>query len=159
MVSIASVRAVEILDSRARPTLAVTLTLEGNVAPGKNTTYWLDTGTPEQYIQAQTDLLDGRRGAPVDGVDASAQVDPAAVVVRSVVGPEAVVEAGATVEGSVLLRGALVRRGAVVTDSVVGAAAEVAPGAWVVGGTIVGDGEVVATGTRLDGARVPVPAS
>lgn len=131
----------------------------GSLYACEGATYWLDTGTPEQYIQAQTDLLDGRRGTPLQGIDASAQVDPAAVVVRSVVGPDAAVEAGATVEGSVLLRGARVRGGAVVTDSVVGEAAEVAPGAWVVGGTIVGDGEVVAAGARLDGARVPVPAS
>lgn len=121
--------------------------------------YWLDTGTPEQYIQAQLDLLDGARGTRVDGVDRSAVVSPDAVVVRSVIGPGAVVESGAVVEGSVLLRGARVRSGAVVTDSVLGESAEIAPGASVVGGTVVGDGEVVEGGVRLDGARVPVAAT
>lgn len=132
---------------------------DGTLYACQGSTYWLDTGTPEQYIQAQLDLLDGVRGKGVDGVDRSADVSPGAVVVRSVVGPGAVVESGAVVEGSVLLRGARVRSGAVVTDSVLGESAEIAPGASVVGGTVVGDGEVVEGGVRLDGARVPVAAT
>ena len=132
---------------------------DGTLYACQGSTYWLDTGTPEQYIQAQLDLLDGVRGAKVDGIDRSAEVSPGAVVVRSVVGPGAVVESGAVVEGSVLLRGARVRSGAVVTDSVLGESAEIAPGASVVGGTVVGDGEVVEGGVRLDGARVPVAAT
>jgi mannose-1-phosphate guanylyltransferase len=132
---------------------------DGTLYACEGATYWLDTGTPEQYIQAQVDLLDGVRGVRVDGVHASAKVDPGATVARSVVGAEAVVEEGAFVERSVLLGSARVRAGAVVTDSVVGEGAEVAPGAQVVGGTIVGDGELVAPGARLDGARVPVAAT
>ena len=132
---------------------------EGTLYACEGATYWLDTGTPEQYIQAQLDLLDGTRGKRLDGIDPSAKVSPEAVVVRSVVGPDAVVEAGATVQGSVLLRGARVRSGGVVTDSVLGESAEIASGASVVGGTVVGDGEAVASGVRLEGARVPVAAS
>lgn len=129
---------------------------EGTLYACPGATYWLDTGTPEQYLQAQVDFLDGVRGAPAKGVDPLARVSLTATLVRSVVGPGAVVEAGATVERSVLLRGAHVCAGAVVTDSVLGEGARVAPGASVVGGTVVGDGEVVEGGARLDGARVPV---
>ena len=69
-------------------------------------TYWIDTGTPEEYIQAQLDLIDGLRGEPVRrGRDASAQVDPTAVVRRSVVGPTSSSRPGARVEGAVLLAG------------------------------------------------------
>ena len=118
-------------------------------------TYWLDTGTPEQYLQAQIDLLSGVRGAAVEGVDPSAEIAAGATVVRSVLGPGAVVEAGATVRRSVLLRGAVVRSGCVVEDSVLGEGAELLPGARVVGGTVVGDGEVIESGSSLDGARVP----
>jgi mannose-1-phosphate guanylyltransferase len=132
---------------------------EGTLYACEGASYWLDTGTPEQYIQAQLDLLDGTRGAEVDGVDPTAKVSPDAVVVRSVVGAGAVIESGAVVEGSVLLREARVRSGAVVTDSVIGESAEIAPGAAVVGGTVVGDGEVVEGGVRLDGARVPIAAT
>ena len=95
-------------------------------------TYWIDTGTPETYIQAQLDLTEGLRGEPVPAVAASAQVDPTAVVRRSVVGPDVVVEAGARVEGAVLMAGATVRAGAVVEGSAVGFGAEVAAEAhWV----------------------------
>ena len=121
-------------------------------------TYWLDTGTPEQYLQAQVDLLEGVRGDGVDGVDPSAKVSPDATVVRSVLGAGAVVEAGATVLRSVLLPGAVVRSGCAIVDSVLGQDAEVLPGARVVGGTVVGDGEVIESGSSLDGARVPVAA-
>ena len=49
--------------------------------------YWLDTGRPDQYLQANLDLLDGvRRGPPIDPLDAGAVLDPRAAVVRSVVG-------------------------------------------------------------------------
>jgi mannose-1-phosphate guanylyltransferase len=121
-------------------------------------TYWLDTGTPEQYLQAQIDLLAGVRGGGVEGVDPSAKVSPEATVERSVLGAGSVVEAGATVLRSVLLPGAMVRSGCEVVDSVLGEGAEVLSGARVVGGTVVGDGEVIESGTRLDGARVPVAA-
>lgn len=130
---------------------------EGSLYACEGATYWLDTGTPEQYLQAQVDLLDGVRGAAAEGVDPRATVSPDATVTRSVIGAGARVDAGATVEGSVLLRGARVHTGAVVADSVLGEEAEVLPGASVVGGTVVGDGEVVESGTRLEGARVPVP--
>jgi mannose-1-phosphate guanylyltransferase len=132
---------------------------EGTLFALDGATYWLDTGTPQQYLQAQLDLLDGVRGPAVDGIHAAARVEAPSVVKRSVLGDGAVVEAGATVEGSVLLPGARVHGGAVVTDSVLGEGAEVMAGASVVDGTVVGDGEVVERGTHLEGARVPVSAS
>jgi mannose-1-phosphate guanylyltransferase len=132
---------------------------EGTLYALDGSTYWLDAGTPQQYVQAQLDLIDGVRGEALDGVHAAARVEAPAVVKRSVLGDGVVVEAGATVERSVLLPGARVHGGAVVTDSVLGEGAEVMAGARVVDGTVVGDGEVVKSGTHLEGARVPVPAS
>ena len=117
--------------------------------------YWIDTGTPETYIQAQIDLTEGLRGEPVPAVDATATVDPAATVRRSVVGPGATVEAGAVVEGAILLAGATVRSGAVVDTSVVGYRTEIGAGAHVAGLSVVGDDQVVPTGARLDGVRQP----
>jgi len=118
-------------------------------------TYWIDTGTPQEYIQAQLDLAQGLRGEPVAGIDPTAAVDPAATVVRSIVGPGARVAAGARVEGAVLLAGARVATGAVVDGSIVGHDAEIAEGARVVGRSVVGDGEVVGPGATLDGVRQP----
>jgi mannose-1-phosphate guanylyltransferase len=118
-------------------------------------TYWIDTGTPQTYIQAQLDLTEGLRGEPAEAIAASATVDPAAEVRRSVLGADVVVEAGARVEGAVVLSGAWVAAGAVVEASIVGHGARVGEGARVVGLSAVGDGEVVVPGTVLDGARQP----
>ena len=117
--------------------------------------YWIDTGTPQEYVQAQLDLIDGVRGAPVDGVHPEAEVAGDAAVNRSAVGSGAVVAAGARVEAAVLLPRVRVCAGAVVAGSVVGEGAVVEEGAHVVRGSMVGDGEVVDAGSRLEGARVP----
>jgi mannose-1-phosphate guanylyltransferase len=117
--------------------------------------YWIDTGTPREYVQAQVDLIDGVRGRPVDGVHPDAQVSDDAAVERSAVGPGCVVEAGARVEGAVLLAGARVGAGAVVDGSILGEASQVGEDAHVLGASVIGDGHVVARGARLDGDRVP----
>jgi mannose-1-phosphate guanylyltransferase len=117
--------------------------------------YWIDTGTPCEYVQAQIDLVDGVRGAPVEGIHQSAEVSADASVKRAVVGAGAVIAAGARVEVAVLLAGAGVEADAVVDGSVIGERAVVGAGAHVTGGSVVGDGHVVGRGERLDGVRVP----
>ena len=142
--------------------------------------YWVDAGTPANYLRAQLDLLAGRRGGPpapgarqhepgvwtsgrpvVEGqVRAPALVADAAFVARgslvegSVVGAGARVE-DATIEGSVLLPGAVVHPGAVVEGSIVGAGAVIDVGAVVTGLSVVGDGLKVEANAHLDGSRVP----
>jgi mannose-1-phosphate guanylyltransferase len=133
------------------------LVADGTLFATAGATYWIDTGTPQEYVRAQIDLLDGTAGAPLEGIEPGAQVHPDANVTLSVVGDGAVVEAGATVTRSVLLAGARVAAGAVIEDSVLGEGAVVESDAAVVGFTVVGDGENVGAGSRLDGARVPVP--
>ncbi|MFN6118734.1 MAG: sugar phosphate nucleotidyltransferase [Actinomycetes bacterium] len=117
--------------------------------------YWIDTGRPDLYLQANLDLVQGRRPhlscTPIaDG----ATVEPGAQVVDSVVDDGAHVAAGARVERSVLLRGASVEAGAVVADSVrmgrVGAGADVA-------GLVLGAGATVEPGERLRDVRRPDP--
>jgi mannose-1-phosphate guanylyltransferase len=117
-------------------------------------TYWLDTGTPREYVQAQLDLLDGARGRAVEGVHPEAKISDDAVASRSVIGAGAVVDAGARVSCSVLLPGARVGAGAVVESSVLGEGAEVAPGARVTDYSVIGDSAVVERNARLGGARV-----
>ena len=65
----------------------------------RHNTYWLDVGTPKAYLQAQLDLLDGRRGPAVAGVSAEASVDAGALIERSVVMAGAVVGEGSVVRG------------------------------------------------------------
>ena len=129
----------------------------GTLFAQDDASYWIDTGTPQEYIQAQLDLLDGLRGGDSAraAIHPTASVDPASRVSRSVVGPDATVAPGARVEGSVLLEGARIGSGAVVEGSVVGAGTEIGEGAELVGCTVVGDNQVIGPGERLDGARLP----
>ena len=116
--------------------------------------YWLDLGTPEKYLQAHFDILEGRVGGeryPAPFVVPGAEVDPRAHLGRwvvvgegagvgpdaqvedSVVHPGAVVEAAASVVGSILGPRSRVGAGASVSDSVLAEGARVAPGATVAG--------------------------
>lgn len=156
------------------------LVAEGSLYAVPADSYWLDAGTPETYLQAQIDLLDGSRtidplpdgqaispgvwtrGAPdirgnVFGpslVDDRAVVAEGATVISSVVGVGAVVESGARVEGSVLLAGSRVAEGATVFSSVVGFGAIVSPGCRITGHTLIGDGAVLDPGEHIDGGRL-----
>jgi len=76
--------------------------------------YWLDTGTPAKYLQANLDLIEGKAF-----VGAGAVVAPSARVDGSVIGAGARVGAGAQVVASLVMPGAMVEEGAVVKRSIV----------------------------------------
>jgi mannose-1-phosphate guanylyltransferase len=117
--------------------------------------YWVDAGTPDTYLTAQLDIIDGRRGTTEPAVAKDAVVDPSATVDHSVVMSRATVAAGATVRDSVLLPGASVATGAHVDGSVLGSGAVVGPGAVVTGLSVIGDNIEVPAGSLADGARLP----
>lgn len=119
--------------------------------------YWLDLGTPEKYLQAHRDFLEGKIG---DGSYEAPYVAPGAILAPGarlgrwvVVGVGATVGADASVEDSVLLPAAAVERGAVVRDSIVGSGAAIGAGAEIVG-CVLGEGARVPGGSSLEGARV-----
>jgi len=99
--------------------------------------YWMDVGTPDKYLKANMDAIEGRfkmhSGAAL-AQDAS--IDASATVSSSCVGPGTTIEAEATIEGSVLLSGCHVSRGATVSRSILGEGVNVGPGAKLVGQTI-----------------------
>jgi mannose-1-phosphate guanylyltransferase len=112
--------------------------------------YWLDIGTPERYLQASWDILEGRVATQVAPTGPSVLVDPdASIAAGAVVGPRAVVgpgcrvEAGAELRQSVLLENCSVGEGARVIDSILAPAAAV-PAAAVVEGAVAAEGERVA---------------
>ncbi len=117
--------------------------------------YWIDTGTPAQYLQAQIDLLDGLRGRHAEGISAAARISPQATIERSVVGPDAVVGDRAIVRRSIILPGATIGEGAEVRESIVGAGARVEAGAVLDGFTVLGDATCAEAGERLHGVRRP----
>ncbi len=111
--------------------------------------YWMDIGTPERYLQASWDILEGRvstavtPSAPGLLVAAGAEVSAAAKLgPRAVIGAGCRVGEGATVAGSVLLDGCEVAPGATVTDSILAPGVNVQPGASLAD-AVVGRGETV----------------
>ncbi|MDP8976166.1 MAG: NDP-sugar synthase [Actinomycetota bacterium] len=153
---------------------------EGSLFALASDAYWVDAGTPANYLRAQLDLLSGlRAGAPAPGateaepgvwtmggpvVDGDvvphSLIGDAAFVAKDSVVESSVLSAGARVEGarvvgSVLLPGAVARPGSLVEASIVGAGAVVGDGAEVTGLSVVGEGVKIDAGARLVGARVP----
>lgn len=114
--------------------------------------YWMDIGTPERYLRASWDILEGRvetrvgPTAPGILVAADANVAESATVgPRAVLGPGCRVRSGAEVRESVLLDGCVVGENAHVAGSILSPGVEVAPGA-ILGGAVVGRDERVPAG-------------
>jgi mannose-1-phosphate guanylyltransferase len=120
--------------------------------------YWLDLGTPAQYLQAHFDLIEGKLHGvsyPSPWVADSAVVDIQAHLGRWVaVGPGAVVAAEAQIDDSVLHRGAAVDAEARIVASILGPDSRVGASATLMG-CVLGEGSWVPEGAALDGARVP----
>ncbi len=159
---------------------------EGRLYAVASDVYWIDTGTPAQYLQAQLDLLSGRRPPPpspgarlwpgsseatawvlgdslIEGelsgavlVGPAAYIHPGARVEDSVVGAGTRLARGAEIRGSVLLPGCAVHEDAVVDGSIVGEGAVVGAGSRLSGLTVIGPGVVVEDGERLYGVKLPV---
>ena len=144
--------------------------------------YWMDIGTPERYLQASWDILEGRvktrAGARLDGtgtlveaegVDPGATVAAPALVEREVaaaseaaIGPRAVIARGsqlgegAAVARSVVLPHARIGAGATVTESILAPGVRIGEGARVGPGAVLGENAEVEAGAQLDaGARIP----
>jgi mannose-1-phosphate guanylyltransferase len=95
--------------------------------------YWMDIGTPERYLQASWDILEGRVDTRVEPgakgvfIAAGAEVaEDATVGPRAVVGLGCRISAGASVRESVLLDGCAVGESAQVLRSILAPGAEVA---------------------------------
>ena len=142
--------------------------------------YWLDTGTPSAYLDANFDYVNGRRGPEVapgledrgSGLLAQGTSElHGEILGRSVVFDGCRVAAGARVEHCILGPGSVVESGSVVTDSVLMERCHVAADAKVAGsvmgpGSVVGQradvrpvsvlgaDAVVSSGTLVDGERV-----
>ncbi|HXJ62516.1 MAG TPA: NDP-sugar synthase [Actinomycetota bacterium] len=124
--------------------------------------YWMDLGTPEKYLRAHVDVLQGRiQGidVPAPCVAAGAVVDAGAALGRMVVvGDAATVARGARIDESVLHPGCSVGEGAALEGSILGPGSVVGAGAEL-HGCVLGQDARVPDGMRLDGARVDAGAT
>ena len=119
--------------------------------------YWMDLGTPEKYLRATFDALEGKIGGlsyEAPWVDPSATVSLRAQLGRwVVVGPGGRIADHAEVEDAVLLANARVEEGARVRDSILGPGARVGSGAVLIG-AVLAEGATVPPGSVSEGARV-----
>jgi mannose-1-phosphate guanylyltransferase len=141
--------------------------------------YWMDVGTPERYLNASWDVLEGRvrtrLGARLDGagllVAEGARVDPrasirppalvepgasvkaGAVVDRAVVGRSSAIDARARVAGSVVLGNCRVGSEAEVREAILGPGAVVGEGALIAPGAVVGERARIEDGARVEAGR------
>jgi mannose-1-phosphate guanylyltransferase len=141
------------------------------------TGYWLDIGTPQRYLQATFEILEGavktevgRHLAEAGGVLGSSaatvrapavigegcEIHPDALIgPRAVVGRGVRVGAGAHIEGSVVLDGAQIGAGARISSSIVSADAHIGDGCQLVGEVVIGAGVRLGAGNKLqDGIRI-----
>ena len=153
---------------------------DGGLYARADNRYWIDTGTPSAYLEANFDYVEGRRGLAIapdlgdrgDGVYVEGESDLRGdVIAHSVVFAGCTLEPGARVEHSVLGRGSVISAGALVTDCVLMDDCRVAADASVTGSimgprsivgqrahvmpvSVLGADAVVSSGTMVDGERV-----
>lgn len=144
--------------------------------------YWMDIGTPERYLQASWDILEGRvesePGERVDArhvyIDEAAAADPAAGVAgsafvqagaaiaagaeigpRAVIGPGCAIGEDACIAGSVIHGGGAIGAGAKVTGSILAPDVRLGERAVVEADCVLGEGATVAAGaTVASGSRI-----
>jgi mannose-1-phosphate guanylyltransferase len=142
--------------------------------------YWLDIGTPDRYLQATYDILEGKvktevgqelgnhglalvDGAAVEGqvvapvlVAADCSVGPHAMVGdRSVLGQGVTVGEGARVEASVLLERVSVGAATHISSSIIGRGVTIGDHCHIEGGVVLGEGVKIGPGNMLAaGARI-----
>jgi len=121
-------------------------------------TYWMDLGTPEKYLQASYDVLEGRvRGMDYpdpymgDGVEVApnAKIEP-----RVVLGPGTVVGPDAVVADSVLFAKTRIEARARVHGSILGHAVHVGADA-IVSRSVLAEGAVIPPGGDAKDAKIP----
>jgi mannose-1-phosphate guanylyltransferase len=142
--------------------------------------YWLDIGTPERYLQATFDILEGnvhtavgeRLGADyvavAEHVESAGRIVPPAIVERGcriaagahvgslvVLGQGVSVGEGSKIERAVVLDGTEVGPGCTLQDCIVAAGVRLGAGTAVTGGAVIGEGVTIGARNVLTrGVRV-----
>jgi mannose-1-phosphate guanylyltransferase len=116
--------------------------------------YWIDAGTPDTYLRAQLDLIDGIRANEI-AVLPSDEIDSSALVENSVLGANVVIGNGTIVRNSILMDGVTIGPGVRIHDSIIASGARVGPDSHISDLTVVGAGVEVPAQSELTGARLP----
>ena len=111
--------------------------------------YWIDAGTPETFLKANLDLINGQRMKNINGVHPEASISPDAVIKSSIIGRGVVIGEGAHIENSVLMEGVEVEKNVMVEGSIVGERAKVEENCQILELTIINHEEIVEKGSQL----------
>lgn len=120
--------------------------------------YWIDTGTPQAYLQANADILNGRDAyhsavniANGSWCHPSSVIDASSTLINAVVDEGCRVGANVILENAVLLRGAIIEEGAQVRSSIIGPEAVIGRNATLGATCVVGAKEHVPVNSVLSG--------
>jgi mannose-1-phosphate guanylyltransferase len=134
------------------------LAAAGTLYAMADVSYWLDTGTPQAYLQANVDILNGRKlqsqsSTIVEGSWRSpyATIDASAKIINSVVDQGCVVGPHVIIENSVLLPGAVVQSYCEIRSSIIGPEAVIGSFSKLGATCVVGAKEHVAPASELSG--------
>ena len=129
--------------------------------------YWLDIGTPESYLKAHHDFLDGK----IDGFDlerdsdfesatrseidersiigSGCSIKPGVKIVNSVIGPRVHIEEKATIENSVIWSHTRIATSAEINGAVIGRSCHIGRNAIVSEGSVLGDKTALTDYTKV----------
>jgi mannose-1-phosphate guanylyltransferase len=119
--------------------------------------YWLDIGTPETYLRATSDILEGFvETAPVQRIGRNTTIAPDAHVgSTAVLGDGVSIGSGSRVERSVILQGSVIGADCEIEDAIVSAGARIGDRTAIGSGAVLGEGVTVGSDNLLaHGIRV-----
>jgi mannose-1-phosphate guanylyltransferase len=119
--------------------------------------YWLDIGTPETYLKASSDILEGFvETADVERIGPRCDIAAGAHVGSTVVlGDGVSIGAGSRVERAVILQGSVIGAGCELEDCIVSAGARIGDRTIVSHGAVLGEGVTIGADNHLsNGIRV-----
>lgn len=123
--------------------------------------YWLDIGTPERYIKANYDLINGKiknfqvnrnndfqvlNSAELDDNSCIAEgciIKSRAKIINSVLGKDVIIEEDTIIKNSVIWHGTKIASSASILDSVVGRNCRIGKNASIRKGAIIGDNTIL----------------
>jgi mannose-1-phosphate guanylyltransferase len=118
--------------------------------------YWLDIGTPERYLQASFDIIEGnvRTVVPAVAIAQDVEVDPTAEVGSLVVLGDGVrIGARSRLDRCVVLQGTEIGADCRLEECIVSGGVRIGDRTTVEGGSVIGEGETIAADQVLTQAR------
>ncbi|MEY4633221.1 MAG: hypothetical protein RLZ18_593 [Actinomycetota bacterium] len=127
---------------------------DGVLAAMSTTDYWIDTGRPDTYLQANLDLIDGSRSLILSSVGANSVIAPSASITHSVIGENTTIGDGCVIIDSVVLPGAIIgNRVRLERSLIMGSVNDDST----LTDCVIGEHTTIDAGSELSAQRVPNP--